>query len=46
MSAVVDAGGNGLLALDMWATVVNRDGQVCAVAFSGDDRGINGPAAV
>lgn len=27
------------LDFDMWATVVNRDGVVCAVAFSGNDRG-------
>ncbi len=33
--AVVGAGGNGNLALDMWATVVDRDGVVCAVAKSG-----------
>src|SRR6266481_2796093 len=26
------------LDLDMWATIVNRDGVVCAVAFSGADR--------
>ena len=30
---------NGGLNLDMWATVVNRDGVVCAVAFTGEDRG-------
>ena len=30
---------NGGFDLHMWATVVNRDGQVCAVTFSGDDRG-------
>lgn len=29
---------NGGLANEMWATVVNRDGVVCAVAFSGADR--------
>lgn len=28
---------NGGLALNMWATVVNREGYVCAVAFSGSD---------
>ncbi len=27
------------LNLDMWATVVDRDGVVCAVAFSGANRG-------
>lgn len=31
--------GNGGFGLNMWATVVNRDGVVCAVVFSGDDRG-------
>jgi hypothetical protein len=29
---------NGGFNLDMWATVVNRDGVVCAVAFTGADR--------
>ena len=29
----------------MWATVVNRDGVVCAVAFSGDDRGSQWPGS-
>lgn len=27
------------LNLNMWATLVNRDGVVCAIAFSGQDRG-------
>jgi hypothetical protein len=30
---------------DMWGTVVNRDGVVCAVAFSGADRGAQWPAS-
>ena len=30
---------NGGLDNNMWATVVNRDGEVCAVVFSGNDRG-------
>src|SRR5688572_33147046 len=30
---------NGGLDPNMWATVVNRDGQGCAVGFSGKDRG-------
>ena len=30
---------NGGLNLDMWATVVNQDGVVCAVAFTGGDWG-------
>jgi uncharacterized protein GlcG (DUF336 family) len=37
LSDVVTAGGNGSLALDMWATVVDRDGVVCAVAKSGSE---------
>lgn len=30
---------NGGFDLDMWITVVDRDGVVCAVAFTGEDRG-------
>jgi len=29
----------------MWATLVNRDGSVCAVAFSGTDRGAQWPGS-
>src|SRR4026209_776557 len=29
----------------MWATVVNRDGVVCAIAFSGMDRGAQWPGS-
>ena len=29
----------------MWATIVNRDGVVCAVAFSGPDRGAQWPGS-
>ena len=36
---------NGGFNLDMWATIVNRDGVVCAVAFTGDDRGDQGPGS-
>ncbi|MBI5960583.1 MAG: heme-binding protein [Chloroflexi bacterium] len=36
---------NGGLNLDMWATVVNRDGIVCAVAFTGADRGDQWPGS-
>jgi uncharacterized protein GlcG (DUF336 family) len=39
------AAGNGGFGLNMWATVVNRDGQVCAVAFSGDGRGDQWPGS-
>jgi uncharacterized protein GlcG (DUF336 family) len=36
---------NGGFSLDMWATVVNRDGVVCAVAFTGDHRGDQWPGS-
>jgi hypothetical protein len=36
---------NGGFNLEMWATVVNRDGVVCAVAFTGNSAVISGPAA-
>lgn len=36
---------NGGFNLDMWATVVNRDGIVCAVVFTGDDRGDQWPGS-
>jgi uncharacterized protein GlcG (DUF336 family) len=36
---------NGGFNLDMWGTVVNRDGVVCAVAFTGDDRGSQWPGS-
>src|SRR5215831_12436916 len=33
------------LNLNMWATVVDRDGVVCAVAFSGINRGAQWPGS-
>jgi uncharacterized protein GlcG (DUF336 family) len=36
---------NGGFNLDMWATVVNRDGVVCAVAFTGANRGQQWPGS-
>ena len=39
LQSVVTGGGNGGLGNDMWGTVVNRDGVVCAVVFTGGDRG-------
>ncbi len=36
---------NGGFNLNMWATVVNRDGMVCAVTRSGDDRGDQWPGS-
>ena len=39
IAAVNFQGGNGGFGLNMWATVVDRDGIVCAVVFTGNDRG-------
>jgi uncharacterized protein GlcG (DUF336 family) len=36
---------NGGFNLDMWGTVVNRDGVVCAVAFTGGNRGQQWPGS-
>ena len=36
---------NGGLNLDMWGTIVDRDGVVCAVAFTGADRGEQWPGS-
>jgi uncharacterized protein GlcG (DUF336 family) len=36
---------NGGLGFQMWATVVNRDGFVCAVAYSGANRGDQWPGS-
>jgi uncharacterized protein GlcG (DUF336 family) len=46
-AALVAARGesNGGFDLDMWATVVNRDGIVCAVAFTGAGRGDQWPGS-
>jgi uncharacterized protein GlcG (DUF336 family) len=37
--------GNGGFNLDMWGVVVNRDGVVCAVAFTGGNRGDQWPGS-
>lgn len=42
--AAVAAESSGLN-FQMWATVVNRDGEVCAVVFSGADRGAQWPGS-
>jgi len=39
------AQGNGGFALNMWGTIVNRDGVVCAVAFTGSGRGDQWPGS-
>ena len=46
-SALTSARGaaNGGFNLDMWGTIVNRDGVVCAVAFTGADRGSEWPGS-
>ena len=36
---------NGGFNLDMWGTMVNRDGVVCGVAFTGGDRGDQWPGS-
>src|ERR1700689_5042114 len=45
MGAVNAPGGNGGFGLNMWGTVVNRDGVVCAVAFTGVNRGSQWPGS-
>ena len=44
LDAAVATEGSGLNH-EMWATVVNRDGRVCAVAFSGANRGSQWPGS-
>src|SRR5574337_548078 len=44
LQTAVGSGGGGF-GLQMWATVVNRDGIVCAVAFSGANRGDQWPGS-
>jgi uncharacterized protein GlcG (DUF336 family) len=46
-ASVAASGGpkNGGFELNMWATLVNRDGQVCAVTFTGNDRGDQWPGS-
>ncbi|HYM12600.1 MAG TPA: heme-binding protein [Bryobacterales bacterium] len=43
--AVSLTGGNGGLSNNMWGTIVNRDGVVCVVAFTGSDRGSQWPGS-
>jgi uncharacterized protein GlcG (DUF336 family) len=45
LKQVVSEGGNAGFALNMWATIVNRDGEVVAVTFSGNDRGDQWPGS-
>jgi uncharacterized protein GlcG (DUF336 family) len=43
--AAAQAQPNGGLGFHMWATVVDRDGVVCVVAFTGSDRGDQWPGS-
>jgi uncharacterized protein GlcG (DUF336 family) len=43
--AAARAQANGGFNLDMWGSVVNRDGVVCAVAFTGANRGSQWPGS-
>src|SRR6266496_1352365 len=45
LKAVVAAGTNGGFGLNMWATIVDRDGEVARVTFSGNDRGDQWPGS-
>ena len=45
LSSVVSAANSGGFSLNMWATIVNRDGEVTAVTFSGNDRGEQWPGS-
>lgn len=43
--AATNTSENGGFGLHMWVTLVNRDGFVCAVAFTGSNRGAEWPAS-
>jgi uncharacterized protein GlcG (DUF336 family) len=43
--SVAQSASNGGFGLNMWAVVVNRDGIVCAVAFTGSNRGDQWPGS-
>ncbi|HTD54152.1 MAG TPA: heme-binding protein [Silvibacterium sp.] len=45
IAAVSADGGNGGFGLNMWATIVDRDGIVRTVVFSGNDRGDQWPGS-
>jgi len=45
LNSVVSSAANGGLGFNMWATVVNRDGVVCLVTFTGRDRGQQWPGS-
>src|SRR5215212_8443213 len=45
LTSVVAGTNNGGFSLNMWATIVNRDGEVVAVVFTGNDRGDQWPGS-
>ncbi len=45
LDAVVGAGGNAGFGNEMWASIVNREGVVCAVTFSGEEFGDQWPGS-
>jgi uncharacterized protein GlcG (DUF336 family) len=45
LKSVVNASNSGGFSLNMWATLVNRDGEVVAVAFTGTERGDQWPGS-
>jgi uncharacterized protein GlcG (DUF336 family) len=45
LATVVGASNSAGFSLNMWATIVNRDGEVVAVAFSGNERGEQWPGS-
>lgn len=45
LAAVVEGQDNGGFGFHMWATLVDRDGVVCVVTFSGEDRGDQWPGS-
>ena len=45
LASAVRQGPNGGLGFHMWGTVVNRDGEVCAVVYTGPDRNAQWPGS-
>lgn len=45
LTTVQQANNSSGLGFNMWATIVNRDGYVCAVAFTGNSRGDQWPGS-
>jgi uncharacterized protein GlcG (DUF336 family) len=45
LTAVTQGGQNSGLGFPMWGTLVNRDGEICAIAFTGVDRNAQWPGS-